>query len=62
MFTCTMAWIAVLLILPIIVLLWATETRNQRALRLRRRGWTQRQIAAHMGISRSTVQRIVSVL
>jgi DNA-binding transcriptional regulator LsrR (DeoR family) len=57
-----MAWIAVLLILPIIVLLWATETRNQRALRLRRRGWTQRQIATHMGISRSTVQRIVSVL
>ena len=57
-----MAWIAVLLILPIIVLLWATETRNQRALRLRRRGWTQRQIATHMEISRSTVQRIVSVL
>jgi len=57
-----MAWIAVLLILPIIVLLWATETRNQRALRLRRRGWTQHQIATHMGISRSTVQRIVSVL
>jgi hypothetical protein len=54
------ALIAALLLLPIIILLWATESKQQRAKRLRSYGWTQRRIADHMGISRSRVQRILA--
>jgi hypothetical protein len=57
---CIAAWAAVLLLLPILILLWATESTEQRARRLRSYGWTQRRIAEHMGISRSRVQRIVT--
>jgi len=57
---CIAAWAAVLLLLPIVILLWATESAEQRAKRLRSYGWTQRRIAEHMGISRSRVQRIVT--
>jgi DNA-binding transcriptional regulator LsrR (DeoR family) len=51
----------VLLLLPILILLWATESTEQRAKRLRSYGWTQRRIAEHMGISRSRVQRLTAV-
>jgi hypothetical protein len=57
---CIAACTAVLLLLPILILLWATESTEQRARRLRSYGWTQRRIAEHMGISRSRVQRIVT--
>jgi hypothetical protein len=57
---CIAACAAVLLLLPILILLWATESTEQRAKRLRSYGWTQRRIAEHMGISRSRVQRIVT--
>ena len=54
----TIALIVALLLLPLVVLLWATETTKERAVRLRRSGWSQRRIAEHMGISRSRVQRL----
>jgi hypothetical protein len=57
---CIAACAAVLLLLPILILLWATESTEQRARRLRSYGWTQRRIAEHMRISRSRVQRIVT--
>ena len=57
---CIAACAAVLLLLPILILLWATESTEQRIKRLRSYGWTQRRIAEHMGISRSRVQRIVT--
>ena len=60
MTTTTIALILALLMLPLVVLLWATETTEERAVRLRRSGWSQRRIAEHMGISRSRVQRIVT--
>jgi hypothetical protein len=60
MTTTTIALIVALLMLPLLVLLWATESTEQRAKRLRRNGWSQRRIAEHMGISRSRVQRIVT--
>jgi DNA-binding NarL/FixJ family response regulator len=56
----TLALIAALLLLPIIIILWATESTEQRVKRLRSYGWTQRRIAEHLGISRSRVQRIVT--
>ena len=48
--------IAALLLLPITILLWATESTEQRVKRLRGYGWSQRQIAEHMGLSRYRVR------
>lgn len=58
--TTTLAWVAVLLLFPILLLLWASESREQRVKRLRRQGWTQQRIADHLSISRSTVRRILT--
>jgi ParB-like chromosome segregation protein Spo0J len=57
---CIAAWVAVLILLPIVVLLWATESRQQRARRLRSYGWTQQRIADRLGCSRSTVRRMLA--
>jgi hypothetical protein len=54
--TTTLALIAALLLLPLAILLWATESTEQRAKRLRSYGWTQRRIADHMRISRYRVR------
>ena len=57
MTTCTIAWIAVLLLLPIVVLLNLTESRQQKARRWRRDGMTQQAIANRLSVSRTTVRR-----
>jgi hypothetical protein len=54
--TTTLALIAALLLLPLVILLLATESTEQRAKRLRSYGWTQRRIADHMRISRYRVR------
>jgi DNA-directed RNA polymerase specialized sigma24 family protein len=58
--TTTLAWVAVILLLPFVLLLWASESRQQRARRLRRMGWTQKRIAAHLNCSTSTVRRLLT--
>jgi hypothetical protein len=58
--TTTLAAIAALLLLPLIILLWVTESRPQRARRLRSYGWTQQRIADHLGVSRSTARRLLT--
>ena len=55
--TCLLPWTAVLLLLPIVVLVWATESRRQTARRLRSYGWSQQRIADRLGVSRTTVRR-----
>lgn len=57
MITCTLAWIAALLTLPILILLWASESKQQRARRWRRTGSSYRSIAERLGISQSTARR-----
>lgn len=59
-FTTTLALILALLLLPVLVLLWATESREQRARRWRRDGLTQQAIADRLGCSRSTVRRMLA--
>jgi hypothetical protein len=49
-----------LILLPLIVLAWASESRQQRAKRWRRSGLTQQAIADRLRCSRSTVQRLLS--
>jgi DNA invertase Pin-like site-specific DNA recombinase len=57
--TCLMAWVLALIALPVIIILWATESRQQRARRWRRNGLTQQAIADRLGCSRSTVRRLL---
>ena len=56
----TIAWVLVLLTLPLVVLLWATESRHQRITRLRRNGHTWKAIANRYGVSQSTARRWAS--
>ena len=58
--TCLAAWMAALILLPVLVIGWASESRQQRARRWRRDGWTQQRIADRLGCSRSTVRRMVT--
>ena len=55
--TCITAWLVALIALPLIVLIWVTESRPQRARRLRSYGWSQQRIADHLHCSRSSVRR-----
>jgi hypothetical protein len=57
--TCIAAWAVALVLLPLLVLLWATESRPQRARRWRRQGMTQQAIADRLGCSRTTVRRLL---
>ena len=56
MATTTFALLLALLLLPLLVLLWATESRPQRVKRLRSYGWSQQRIADHLGVSRYRVR------
>jgi hypothetical protein len=58
--TCLAAWLAALILLPLLVLAWASEDRQQRARRWRRAGMTQQAIADRLGCSRSTVRRLLA--
>lgn len=60
MTTTTLALILALLLLPLLVLLWATESTEQRTKRLRSYGWSQRHIADHLGISRYRVKQALA--
>ena len=51
------AIVAALLLLPLVVLLWATESPKQRARRMHRRGHSFSAIARRVGRAPSTVHR-----
>jgi hypothetical protein len=44
------------LLLPVLVILWATESTEARTRRLSRSGWSQRRIAEHLGVTRYRVR------
>jgi hypothetical protein len=58
--TCITAWALALLLLPLVVLFWVTESRQQRARRWRSYGLTQQVIADRLGCSRTTVRRLLA--
>lgn len=55
--TCVIAWAVALLLLPLIILLWLSESRSQRIRRWRGAGVPWRTIAARLGVSESTARR-----
>lgn len=55
--SCLLAWVAVILTAPVILLLWMTEDQTQRIRRQRRQGSTLKSIAQYHKISTSTVRR-----
>lgn len=57
--TCIAAWAVALLLLPLLILAWATESREQRARRWRAAGMTQQAIADRLHCSRSTISRLL---
>ena len=54
--TTTCAIVLALLLLPLLILLWASESTEQRARRLHRNGWSQRRIADHLNCTRYRVR------
>lgn len=57
---CILATLLAIITIPLVLLLYITETRQQRARRWRAAGWTQQRIADRLGCSRTTVRRILA--
>ena len=58
--TCLLAWAVALLLLPVLVMAWAMETRQERARRWRRAGMSQQAIATRLGCSRWKVRQMLA--
>jgi hypothetical protein len=58
--TTAAALFAALILFPLLVLLWVSESRQQRARRWRRSGLTQQAIADRLGCSRTTARRLLA--
>lgn len=58
--TTTLAWVAVILLLPVLLLLRATESQGQTVRRLRSQGWTQQRIADRLQITRYRVRQALA--
>lgn len=57
--SCVIAWALALLLLPILLLAWATESTPERARRWRRSGLSQQAIADRLGVSRYRVRKML---
>lgn len=58
--TCLLATVLAILTIPLLVIYLLTESRPQRARRWRRAGMTQQAIADRLGVSRTTVRRLLA--
>ena len=56
-FTVILATLLAVLTIPLVVLLWVTESPQQRARRWRRTGSTYRSIGERLGVSQTTARR-----
>lgn len=54
---CILAWAAVLVLLPVLILTWLTETQDQKIRRWKGYGMTQQAIADRLGITRYRVRQ-----
>ena len=53
----TIIWLTALLLLPILILLWLTESRSNRINRLRKNGATWKAIGDRYGVTDKTAKR-----
>lgn len=58
--SCFLAWCAALLLLPLIVLLWATESPSTRVRRWQVAGLSQQAIADRLGCTRYRVRQLIA--
>ena len=58
--TFLMATLLAIITIPLLVIYLVTESRPQRARRWRRGGMTQAAIAQRLGVSRTTVRRMLA--
>jgi DNA-binding CsgD family transcriptional regulator len=58
--TCLAAWALTLLLLPVLLLAWALETKRDRARRWHRSGVSQREIARRLDCSRHRVLKLLA--
>ena len=58
--TCLLAWVAIVLTLPLLLIFWATSSQEQRIHRLRRQGLSQRRIAQQLGITTYRVRKALA--
>ena len=54
---CLAAWVLVLALIPFLVIYRITETEQQKTIRLRKSGWTQKAIASRLGITTYKVRK-----
>ncbi|MEN9859560.1 MAG: hypothetical protein RLZZ515_42 [Cyanobacteriota bacterium] len=57
---CIAAFAVAALLLPVLILLWATESKQQRIRRWHRSGLSQRAIAQRLKVSRYAVSRALA--
>ena len=57
MTTCVFAWLAVILLLPLVILFNVTESKGTKIRRARHNGHTWASIASRYNVSASTVRR-----
>ncbi|WP_413678137.1 helix-turn-helix domain-containing protein [Prochlorococcus sp. MIT 0916] len=56
-FTCVMAWLCALLMVPLMLFIWALDTKRTIINRYRSYRWSWRKIADIYGVSPTTVRR-----
>jgi hypothetical protein len=55
--TCLLATLLAVLTIPLVLILWASESPQQRARRWRKAGNTYRSISERLGVSQTTARR-----
>ncbi len=57
----TLLWVLLVPLIAVIgVILWLSESRQQRIRRLRAKGWSQQRIATHLNTTRHHVRRALA--
>jgi hypothetical protein len=59
-FLCCIVWLLALLVLPFLIIDWATMSQPERIRRLYAMGYSQRKIASQLSISRHRVKKALA--
>jgi len=56
-FTCACAWLCAVLMVPLMLFIWALDTKKNRINSYRSYGWSWKKIAGIFGVSPTTARR-----